>query len=152
MGVLLDTNILLRILQPHSSQAPIAERALNVLRLRNEKLHITSQNLVEFWVVATRPLTENGLGFSPELAIQELNSLKRLFDLLPEAPLQNEWELLGTTHSVSGKNAHDARLVAAMIVHEVAGILTFNTQGFVRYPSISVLDPRMVVQSGYDRA
>ena len=72
MAVLLDTNILLRILQPHSGHAPIAERALGALRARNEELQIVSQNLVEFWAVATRPVRENGLGFLAEQAMEQV--------------------------------------------------------------------------------
>src|ERR1035441_9787126 len=117
MAILLDTNILLRLLQPHSAHAPIAEKALNALRSRNEALQITAQNLVEFWAVATRPVTENGLGMTVDQAMAEVTALKRLFTLLPEAPLQSEWERLITTYRVSGKNSHDARLVAAMMVH-----------------------------------
>jgi predicted nucleic-acid-binding protein len=48
MAVLVDTNILLRMLQPHTAHATIANRALDVLRARSEELHIISQNLVEF--------------------------------------------------------------------------------------------------------
>ena len=43
-------------------------------------------------------------------------------------------------YRVSGKNAHDARLVAAMVVHEIESILTFNTGDFLRYEEIRVLD------------
>ena len=43
-------------------------------------------------------------------------------------------------HAVSGKNVHDARMVAAMVVHGVESILTFNTQDFLRYGEIRVLD------------
>jgi predicted nucleic acid-binding protein len=43
-------------------------------------------------------------------------------------------------YRVSGKNAHDARLVAAMVVHGIDSILTFNAQDFVRYREIRVLD------------
>lgn len=145
MAILLDTNILLRIAQPHSAQAPIAERALSALHQRNESLHIASQNLVEFWAVATRPVAENGLGMTVEQAMGQLLALKRLFTLLPEAPLQSEWEQLVTTYRVSGKNSHDARLVAAMMVHGTRGILTFNVQDFARYAGILVLDPRTIV-------
>ena len=145
MAVLVDTNILLRISQPDTTHATIAERALDALRIRNEELRITSQNLVEFWAVATRPLTENGLGFTVEQAKGQMLSLKQLFILLPEAPLQSEWERLVTSYRVAGKNSHDARLVAAMMVHGTRSILTFNVQDFTRYAEITVLDPRMVV-------
>lgn len=145
MAVLVDTNILLRISQPDTANATIAERALDALRIRNEELRITSQNLVEFWAVATRPLTENGLGFTVEQAMGQMLALKRLFALLPEIPLQSEWERLVTSYRVSGKNSHDARLVAAMMVHGIGIILTFNVQDFARYSGITILDPRSVV-------
>jgi predicted nucleic acid-binding protein len=145
MAVLVDTNILLRISQPDTTHATIAERALDALRIRNEELRITSQNLVEFWAVATRSLTENGLGFTVEQAMAQMLALKQLFILLPEAPLQSEWERLVTSYRVAGKNSHDARLVAAMMVHGTRSILTFNVQDFTRYAEITVLDPRMVV-------
>jgi predicted nucleic acid-binding protein len=145
MAVLVDTNILLRISQPDTAHATIAERALDALRIRNEELRIISQNLVEFWAVATRPLTENGLGFTVEQAMGRMIALKQLFPLLPETPLQSEWERLVATYRVAGKNSHDARLVAAMTVHDIRSILTFNVQDFTRYVEITVLDPRMVV-------
>jgi hypothetical protein len=40
-----------------------------------------------------------------------------------------------------GKNAHDARLVAAMRVHGLTHLLTFNAQDFRRYPGINVVTP-----------
>jgi predicted nucleic acid-binding protein len=145
MAVLVDTNVLLRISQPDTAHATIAERALDALRTRNEELRITSQNLVEFWAVATRSLTENGLGFTVEQAKGQMLALKQLFTVLPEVPLQKEWERLVTTYRVSGKNSHDARLVAAMMVHGTRSILTFNIQDFTRYAGISALDPKSIV-------
>lgn len=140
MAVLVDTNILLRLAQPHHPNAPIAARALRALRIGGETLHIAKQNVIEFWAVATRPVAANGLGFSTELATAEVNSLKQLFVLLPEFPLQSAWERLVIDYRVSGKSAHDAHLVAAMIVHRIDGILTFNVQDFVRYGEIRILD------------
>ena len=74
----------------------------------------------------------------------EMVGFKQLFTLLPEEPMQAEWERLVAMYRVSGKNSHDARLVAAMVVHGVGSILTFNVQDFVRYDGITVLDPRLV--------
>ena len=145
MAVLLDTNILLRLLQPHSAHGPIAERAVDTLRHRREVLHITAQNLVEVYSVATRPAMDNGLGLTVERAMDEVAALKRLFSWLPEAPLQGEWERLVAAYRVCGKNCHDARLVAAMVVHGVRSILTFNVHDFARYTEIVVLDPRSVI-------
>lgn len=142
MAVLLDTNILLRLLQPHHPHCPLAERALVTLRGRGEVLHLAAQNLVEFWAAITRPVDDNGLGYTTEQAIAEVDALKRLFILLPEVPLRQEWERLVVAYRVSGKSTHDARLVAAMIVHGVGSILAFNVQDFTRYREITAMDPK----------
>ncbi len=144
MAVLVDTNILLRLAQPHHPSAAVAARALRTLREADETLQITQQNVVEFWAVATRPIAANGLGYTTEQAANEIQALKRLFALLPELPLEDEWERLVTQYRVSGKNAHDARLVAAMTVHGAENILTFNAQDFLRYTEIRVLDAAKV--------
>ena len=47
-------------------------------------------------------------------------------------------------HEVSGKPAYDARLVAAMQVHGLIEILTFDKTGFTRYPGLRAIDPREV--------
>jgi len=103
MAVLVDTNILLRLLQPKHPHAAKAEQAVETLRRRGEPLNLAAQNLVEFWAVITRPANENGLGFTTAQAIAEIRAIERLFVLLPEVPLQKEWEGLVTTHNVSGK-------------------------------------------------
>jgi hypothetical protein len=51
------------------------------------------QNLVEFWAVATRSLTYNGLGLATSAALMELERLKSMFLLLPETPaIYPAWE------------------------------------------------------------
>src|SRR5580698_10309411 len=116
MATLIDTNILLRSVQTHHPQYVAVERAFSVLRAGNEPLHVTVQNFVEFWAVATRPVAnENGLGMLPDEAAKELAVLVDLFPLLPEPnSVFDEWRLLVRRYKVSGKNAHDARLVASM--------------------------------------
>jgi len=141
VAVLTDTNILLRLLQPHHPHCQIAERALDILRARNEVLNVTSQNVVEFWAASTRPFGENGLGLTIEQASKELDQVKRFWALLPEVSLLEEWERLVKSHRISGRNAHDARLVAAMRLHGISRILTFNGSDFTRYKDVAVVDP-----------
>jgi hypothetical protein len=50
-------------------------------------------------------------------------------------------------YAVSGKNAHDARLVAAMHIHRLGQLLTFNCADFHRFPGITVLSPDQVLQA-----
>ena len=140
--VLVDTNILIRTLQPHHVLYPIADRALQQLPQLDRSLAITPQNLIELWAVATRPVENNGLGMSISSAVAELERVKAMFLLLPDTPaIYPAWEGLVSKYQVSGKPVHDARLVAAMQVHGIMSILTFDRTGFSRYAGIEVPHP-----------
>lgn len=140
--MLIDTNTLLRTLQPLHPQRETARNAIKALTARGYELHIVPQNLMELWVVATRPVSQNGLGLSIVEATSELVRLKTMFPLLRDTPaIYPVWESLVIQHRVSGKPAHDARLVAAMLVHGLTAILTFDQTGFSRYPGIEVVNP-----------
>ena len=56
-----------------------------------------------------------------------------------------EWLDLVVTHSVSGIDVSDARLVAAMRAYDVNNLLTFDVHDFTRYPDIHVLQPKDVL-------
>lgn len=140
--MLVDTSLLVRTLQPHHELCLLAKKAIDRFRLQNRSLYLVPQNLVEVWVVATRPVAQNGLGLSIPEAASELMRLKRMFPLLPDTPaIYQVWENLVVQYRVSGKPSHDARLVAAMQVHGVSAILTFDKTGFSRYAGIEVVHP-----------
>ena len=140
--MLVDTSTLVRTLQVRHPQYETVARACETLIARGRELHIVPQNLFELWVVATRPASQNGLGLSTTEAAAELMRLKSMFPLLPEPPaIYPVWESLVIQYRVAGKPAHDARLVAAMLVHGLTTILTFDRTGFSRYAGIEVLHP-----------
>lgn len=56
MSYLVDTNVLLRSVQPTHPAHDTAVSAVQILLGRSETLCLTSQNLIEFWAVATRPV------------------------------------------------------------------------------------------------
>src|SRR5262249_5990977 len=98
------------------------------------------------WVVATRPVSVNGLGKTAAEAAADLASLKTLFTLLDDTPaVFPTWELLVTGLPVIGKDAHDARLVAAMQVQGIDQILTFNDRDFHRFSGITAVNPSSLV-------
>ncbi len=122
-----------------------AANAISTVRLRGDRLHIVPQNLIEFWNVYTRPLERNGMGRTAAEAEAEVNRLKALFPLLLDIPaIYQEWERLVIAHAVIGVNVHDARLVAAMLAHNLTHILTFNTSDFTRYAEITAVHPTAV--------
>jgi predicted nucleic acid-binding protein len=140
--VLVDTSTLLRTLQPLHPQRETVRAAIKSLTARGRELHIVPQNLVELWVVATRPVSQNGLGLSATQATAERMRLKSMFSLLPDTPaIYSVWESLVIQYQVCGKPAHDARLVAAMHVHGLTTIPTLDRTGFSRYAGIEVLPP-----------
>lgn len=145
MRLLLDTNILTRSAQPAHPMHTDAVDAISALRTAGDELCVVPQNLVEFWAVATRPLSVNGLEMATAQAQVELARIKSFFRYLPDTPLvYDEWERLVANHSVSGKNSYDARIAAAMIVHGITHLLTFNVPDFKRYSEITVVSPSEV--------
>jgi predicted nucleic acid-binding protein len=142
-----DTNILLRTTDTGEAAQPIAEAAMIALRRRGESLSIFPQNLIEFWAVATRPLVNNGLGLSIAQTELQLNKLKTMFVLLYDTPeVYSEWERMVVRYQVSGKQTHDAHLVAAMKVHDITSLLTFNVNDFTRFAEITVVNPRTLME------
>jgi predicted nucleic acid-binding protein len=148
MTFLLDTNILTRAAQPHHPMHQPAVDAVAMLRQTEEDLCLVPQNLYEFWVVATRPAGENGLGLPIARAQSDLAQLKALYRILNDTPdILPEWERLILQHEAIGKNGHDARLVAAMIIHGIDRLLTFNVADFRRYREIVSLSPETILTS-----
>lgn len=145
MSYLLDTNILLRSSEPSHPMFSSATTAISLLLKRGEELYITPQNLIEFWNVCTRPKNKNGLGYSITETREEVAQLKTMFPLLLDiSAIYPEWERLVSTYEVKGVNVHDARLVAAMLIHNLTHILTFNIEDFRRYVEITPVNPENV--------
>jgi predicted nucleic acid-binding protein len=143
--VLVDRSVLLRTLQVQHREFEAVARHFECLPQQGRRLQIVPQILVEFWVVATRPAVQNGLGRRPAQAAGELNRIKAMFELSPETPaIYPLWEALVTEYEVSGKPSHDARLAAAMKVHGLRAVLTFDATGFSRFPDVEAIDPFMV--------
>lgn len=143
MKYLLDTNILLRLRQPHHEHYQACFKAVSTLKTRNHELCIIPQNLYEYWVVATRPLENNGLGFTVSQAQKDLSQLKNLYSLYPDHPDTFEkWENLINNYQIKGKRAHDVRIIAAMLAHKISIILTLNIQDFEKFTEIETISPQ----------
>ena len=146
MKYLVDTNILLRLVQKNSPMHLDTQRAILTLKKQGNFLCIIPQNIIEFWAVATRHLDKNGLGLSITQAEEESEKLKKIFILELDTPqIFTKWESLVIKHQVMGKQVHDARLAAAMVVHNITHLLTFNVDDFKRFSDIVVVDPRSIV-------
>jgi predicted nucleic acid-binding protein len=123
---LLDTNILLRVVQPC----------------------LTPQVFIEFWAVVTRPIEANGLNWSPALAEAEIQQWQAQFPVLDDRPeIWTNWLKRVGAYAVRGKQVHDARLVAVMDTYGLDHLLTFNIDDFRRYQTITLVHPDDLVGS-----
>ncbi|MEC4818445.1 MAG: type II toxin-antitoxin system VapC family toxin [Scytonema sp. PMC 1069.18] len=143
---LLDTNILLRMSDGNSQFHLLAGKATAKLLIQGHQVYITSQNIIEFWVVATRPVEVNGLGWTAEKTRTEIEQLLSQFPLLEETPqVFSRWLNYVTAYKVMGKRVHDARLIAVMLEHGVTHLLTFNTDDFSNREGIVIVHPQIVM-------
>jgi hypothetical protein len=136
----------LRFAEPKDPEYILVRGAVEALATQGENLCFAAQNLVEFWNVCTRPVSKNGLGLASAQTDERASLIESRFRLLPENErVHAEWRRLVVTHSVAGVQVHDARLVAAMLVHRVPRLLTLNDRDFSRYPEISAMHPLAII-------
>jgi len=134
-----DTNVLLRFAVRTDPQHSVVFSAIEKLKNGGDEIHILPQTCVEFWNVFTRPANRNGFGFSVQKSSHALQLVEKIFPLLPDnEKIHKEWRKLVFQFGVSGVQVHDARIAAAMSVHKITHILTFNTSDFARYSSIGI--------------
>lgn len=142
MRVLVDTNVILRSTQPAHPGYSLSVTAISQLGGAEFELCLVPQSIYEYWGVATRPATVNGLGMTAIEVDRQVQELLSKFTLLrDERGIYSRWYHLVITHGVQGKPAHDTRLVAAMERHGVKHLLTFNKSDFARFPAIHALSP-----------
>src|SRR3990172_3135414 len=73
--ILIDTNLLLRLVEPAHRQHAIASEAIGAVRDFGHRTIIVPQVVYEFWSVATRPVDANGLGLTTIETESKLESL-----------------------------------------------------------------------------
>ena len=85
-----------------------------------------------------------------DLSNRSLDLLNRTpFEILhaPELPQSRSERQTGRERLRSGKQTHDANIVATMLEHSVQKLVTDNVAHFQRYPEIELIDLHAVVGS-----
>jgi predicted nucleic acid-binding protein len=142
---LTDSNILLRFVKDDDRDYPLVRRAIAQLWAGRKTLCYTSQNLGEFWNTCTRPVDRNGYGLTVSETDRRARLIETQFTLLDGGgAVHQEWRRLLVENAVSGAQVHDARLAAAMLVHRIKHILTFNVRDFTRYAGIVAVHPQEI--------
>jgi len=147
MVILVDTNILIRLMVPSAPTHREVSSAVRILRRVGHRLAMPAQGAAEFWAVMTRPATaRGGHGLSITETDTRLRRLERIFTLqYDSADSYFHWRRFVVTYGVRGVQTHDARIAALMLANGISHILTYNGKDFTRFPGISALSPADVV-------
>lgn len=135
-----DTNGLLYATDIDSPWHTLATAALNAARRGGVELVISPQVINEYLAVSTRP------GIGPALSrveiLENIQTFLTEFTLLPEdRTVARALFALVQTFAVSGRQVHDANIVATMQAHGINRLLTHNEADFARYAGIITVVP-----------
>jgi predicted nucleic acid-binding protein len=139
--VFVDTNVLVYATRPAAAEYTAALAALTRLEGEGSTLWVSSQVLREYLAVVTRPqATVPALPMATALA--DVRKFRAAFDTAEERPnvLDRLLDLLAA-HRGSGRQVHDANVVATMLEHGVRRLLTFNAADFRRFARIIDIEP-----------
>lgn len=97
-------------------------------------LYTSGQILREYLTVATRPAERDGLGLARAAAVANVRALRTRSRLLTEdAKVADRLLRLLDEVACTGKQVHDANVVATMLVHGVETVVTMDVGDFTRF-------------------
>lgn len=136
--VVVDTNILLAATDQSRTTHSAATAFLNQ---DERQLALTPQIVREYLAVATRPIEVNGFGMSGVNAVANVSQFLSDMTLLSE-DIATVGHLMGLVarDSATGKQVHDANIVAVALAHRAAAIVTDNVRHFSRFADLVAIE------------
>jgi predicted nucleic acid-binding protein len=138
--VMVDTNVLLSATNTarpdHSASRRVFSRALDV------GIHLCTcgQILREYLVVATRPVSVNGLGLDLDASLRNLSWFRRRLVFFPETEEVHQTLIsLAGSKRIRGKHLHDGNIAALMSCSGIDHLVTNNPEDFRIFPEVTVL-------------
>ena len=142
---LIDTSVLVRFLNEDDSLHKEISLAVDRVFGDGGAICFTPQVARETWSVLTRPRDVGGFGLTPSETSRLIDTAHKAFDYVADtSAIYDRWRMLVVSHQVSGKQAHDAYHVAAMLTHGFSRVLTLDQRDFKRYSEITALKPSEV--------
>jgi predicted nucleic acid-binding protein len=140
--ILLDTNILVRLSDRADVNYKTTHNAIAGCWRKGRQLFVSDQGLQEYWVVATRTTSVNGLGMQAPRVDRFIEQFMQRFTHAPDpAGLFDQWHKLVYVNNVAGTRAYDARFAAFVHAGGFQGFMTYNLQHFKAF-GITLVDPK----------
>ncbi len=136
-ALFIDTNILV---YANIKESPFHKRALQALQAAHQNqrpLWLSRQVLREYLVTMTHPQTFGSL--SQEMVLNQVMQFSQSFYVADDTPAVTQHLLsLIQQYRISGKQIHDANIVATMMDNDITCLLTHNTKDFSRFKAITI--------------
>lgn len=138
----LDTNVLLCATDKSRSNHQAALSLFEDVSRAGGHLAWSGQVIREYLVVATRPLSVNGLGLEPSAAIHNIKRFSKRLNLLEEGTdVSRRLTGLVERFDLKGKRIHDANIVATMLAVGVTKLVTDDTSDYRVFKEIDTFHP-----------
>lgn len=137
--VFFDTNILLIATDSSRKNHKVAKQLFRSFIEKGYSIGISGQVIREYLVVATRPVSVNGLGLSPSQAVHNAEQFRNRCRFIEETRVSAALlQRLVVQYDLKGKRIHDANIVAAMRSLGIHHLLTENPGDFSCFNDISL--------------
>jgi len=138
--IFVDTNVLLAATDQAREVHAEAMRFLEEGRTGRYRCFVSGQIFREYLVVATRPVSHNGLGLTTAAACSNLRKFQGIIQILEESPETSHRLMdLAERHTLQGKRLHDANVVATMETHGLSHLKTWNPGDFEPFSQITLV-------------
>ena len=138
--LLVDTNVLL---EASDAGRRLHAQALAVFQTAAQSgvdLFLGTQVVREYLVVSTRPVVNNGLGMSMELALENIACFRRRSSLIAETLQASSLFLDWAKHfGICGKKLHDLQILASASAAGLDALLTANEQDFPKSSPLMIV-------------
>jgi predicted nucleic acid-binding protein len=133
--VFADTNILLRAFHAELAQHTQVKALFDQTILTNTPIFISRQVIREYLVQVTHPRTFD-IPLTMDEAQHHLAQIRQVCDVLDDTESVTKQLLaLLKAYPTTGKQVHDANIVATMLAHDIDKLLTLNVADFRRFES-----------------
>lgn len=143
--VMVDTNVLVSATNTARLDHLVSRSIFS--RARDEGIHLCTcgQILREYLVVATRPVSVNGLGLDLDAALWNLSWFRRRLVFFPETEEIHQTLIsLAGSRGIRGKHLHGGNIGALMTCSGISYLVTNNPEDFFAFPDLTLLGPEEI--------